>query len=148
MAKIKVVCGFPGSGKTTYIKENSKIGDLVFDYDEIQAALTFQAKYLDNKGIRPYLNEILKNMIKRAKNDTKIDIFWIIRTVPDEFFKKLLEGCDVEFLYINRTVFECLEQIRNDPDRNESDKNWYALLMDLQNEFMNGAFEGCRFINN
>lgn len=147
MAKIKVVCGFPGSGKTSYIKKNIKRNDLVFDYDEIQAVLTLQVKHIDNKGIRPYLSEILKNMINRSKNDSEINTLWIIRTVPDSSFRNMLEGCDVEFFYINKTVFECLEQISNDPERKDSDKNWYSLLMDLQNEYMKGAFQMCTFVN-
>ncbi|MTS46423.1 hypothetical protein [[Ruminococcus] torques] len=147
MTKIFVVCGFPGSGKTSYIKKHIKKNDLVFDYDEIQAVLTFQPKHLENQEVKPYLIDILKNMIKMAKNDNQINTLWIIRTVPDESFQSLLQGCDVEFLYINKTVFECLDQISNDPERNDSDKNWYVLLMNLQNEFMKGAFKICTFVN-
>lgn len=147
MAKFKIVCGFPGSGKTTYIKEHIKKGDLVFDYDEIQSAITFQPKHLDSKGIHPYLIEILKNMKKRAKNDKNIDVFWIIRTVPDSNFRQMFSDCETEYLFINKTTFECLEQIKKDRERDASDKNWYTLLMDLQGEFMKGAFEGCRTIN-
>ncbi|WP_048950879.1 hypothetical protein [Enterococcus faecalis] len=147
MAKIKVVCGFPGSGKTSYIKKNIKKGDIVFDYDEIQSVLTFEAKHLENKGVHAYLIEIMKNMIKRAKKDDQIKTLWIIRTIPDKSFQSLLSDCEKEYLYINKTVFECLEQINNDPEREKSNKNWYAILMDLQNEFMRGAFEICTFIN-
>ena len=148
MAKIKVICGFPGSGKTTHINKNKDKQDLIFDYDEIAAVIALQDKHVDNTSVHPYLIDILKNMIKRAKNDKNINTFWIIRTVPDEKFKSLLVGADVEYYFINKTVQECLEQISNDPERINSDKIGYALLMDLQSEFMKGVYQDCTFINN
>lgn len=147
MAKIKVVCGFPGSGKTSYIKKNIQRNDLVFDYDEIQTALTFQPKHTDNKAVHGYVIEIMKNMIKQVKKDKNINILWIIRTVPDKSFQELLDGYDVEYLFINKTIFECLEQINNDPERKYANKNWYSLLLDLQKEYMKGAYEFCTYIN-
>ncbi|NBK98637.1 MAG: hypothetical protein EOM50_11550 [Erysipelotrichia bacterium] len=146
--KIKVICGYPGSGKTSYIKEHINFKrDIVYDYDELANTISLMPRHTENKGIHPYLSDILKNMIKRAKNDKKIDCFWIIRTVPDQMFVNLLNGFDVEYFFINKTVFECLVQIQSDPNRKDSDKNWYSLLMGLQSELMKGAFEICQFIN-
>lgn len=146
MAKFKIICGLPGSGKTTYIKDNIKKGDLVFDYDEIQAALSFQPKHLTNKGIHPYITEILQNMVKRAKYDKNIDTVWIIRTIPDERFQSLFVNCNVEYFYHATPMRECLSRINDDPERQQSDKNWFSMLMDLEREAMHGAYEICTLI--
>ncbi|MGI6154427.1 MAG: hypothetical protein ACOYEB_00565 [Enterococcus lemanii] len=147
MAKIKVISGFPGSGKTTHINKNKSSNDLIFDYDEIASVIALQDKHVDNTSVHPYLIDILENMIKRAKNDKNVEVFWIIRTVPDNLFRNMLRGADAEYYFINKTISECLEQIGNDPERINSNKTWYALLMDIEREYMKGVCNDCIFIN-
>ena len=37
--QVLVVCGEPGSGKTTYTEQRARAGDIVFDYDKILATM-------------------------------------------------------------------------------------------------------------
>lgn len=39
--EVIIVCGAPASGKTTYVKNNMTIGDLVIDLDAIRCAIGF-----------------------------------------------------------------------------------------------------------
>lgn len=38
--KRTIICGPPGSGKTSYVRKHAKLGDIVWDFDVIVAALT------------------------------------------------------------------------------------------------------------
>ncbi|EHU9665647.1 hypothetical protein KZ537_002436 [Enterococcus faecalis] len=143
----KVVCGFPGSGKSTFVRNSISKNDIVYDYDELITTISLSKRHINNEVAHRYVLDILDAIIERAKTDSTEGTVWIIRTVPDENFQARMLNLDVEWLYINKTVFECLEQISNDPERIDSDKNWGSILMELQREGENGKFDICKFIN-
>lgn len=145
--KFKVICGFPGSGKSTFVRKNIGNKDIVFDYDELISTITLTNKHIYNAVAHQYVLDFLENVLERGKQDPTDGTIWIIRTVPDESFKQKLADCDVSWFFINKTVFECMEQIENDSERKHSDKNWGAILMELQREGEQGKFDICTFIN-
>lgn len=56
-----VVCGEPGSGKTTYVRRFAKPGDIVWDMDAIAVALGFEKTF-------PYPQDILQIMLAWRKS--------------------------------------------------------------------------------
>ncbi|KKK68634.1 hypothetical protein LCGC14_2942110, partial [marine sediment metagenome] len=45
MTKVTVVCGPPGAGKTSYVQERARWGDLIVDVDAIFAAIGGTAEH-------------------------------------------------------------------------------------------------------
>ena len=50
MAQVKCVYGAPCSGKSSYVREHFKDGDIAWDYDEIKRTITL--KSIHSKGSR------------------------------------------------------------------------------------------------
>jgi 5-methylcytosine-specific restriction protein A len=57
-----VVCGPPGSGKSTYVNERRKAGDFVWDFDEVSRVLLGK----DARGATPQERELLVTMLNAA----------------------------------------------------------------------------------
>lgn len=68
MAK-RLICGPPGSGKTTYVKEHAKPGDLVIDLDELRREHGVNAKSVQKR---------LEASLRGSNSDA-----WVIRTLGD-----------------------------------------------------------------
>lgn len=69
---IRLICGPPGSGKTSYVTEHATNGDLVIDLDRIRATGVSDATA---KKMRAYLED-------NASRHTDGDV-WIVRTLGD-----------------------------------------------------------------
>lgn len=50
-----VIAGAPCSGKSSYVRENAKAGDLIYDYDALHQALSGQDAHRHLTEIRPYV---------------------------------------------------------------------------------------------
>lgn len=122
--KTTVVYGAPCSGKTTYVRHEAKPGDIVFDYDEIAKALTFNKPYRYNskelmRAILSLRSSLIREIITgRIKHHN----VWIITTFLSEDLKKELVGTNYTAIRMNATIEECRERLKNNPDgRNEKE---------------------------
>jgi len=148
MLRVKVICGFPGSGKTTYVSNHVGPNDLVYDYDALMAAITSKPFWELNHDRSDYIDDILyRVLIGRGSDDPAIDTLWIIRTVPSPKFQQSLSGLDVSYYYMNATVGECLQRISSQAGRENTNTDYFGLLMELQSRGEQGAFSICQPIN-
>lgn len=80
--RVTIVWGPPGAGKTTYVEQHRKPGDLVWDFDAVRRTMT---------GFPPYYREAQPHPIVMALRDSffrylighrdTADV-WIIESVP------------------------------------------------------------------
>ena len=110
---IHVVTGAPCSGKSTYIREHKKEGDLVIDFDEIAFCLGSSERYNAKGLVRKASFEARKSAIAMAIENPNEES-WIIHTFPSE--KQMEEYLEVgaEIITLDTSKEECLERAKRD----------------------------------
>ncbi len=124
LGRVVAVCGPPAAGKTSYVKERAKAGDLVVDLDALYSALTGLAEHeragdpsllrfaqAAAKAVRLAVGHALRDGGAPAR-------VWMIRTAADPLERSILAvdyAADVVVLPCPLEV--CLERIAADPVR-------------------------------
>ena len=83
-----LICGPPASGKTSYIKERMKSGDLIVDIDLIYQAITGLPMYEKPVSLLDLVFDIRNFLIGKIRQSTKSDAdarwynAWVIAGAP------------------------------------------------------------------
>ena len=80
MGMITVVSGPPGAGKTTWVQAHRQLGDLVWDYDQVMAALTGCEAYIRPAPFAELVMS-LRSLVIRWAHDRGLDC-WLILSAP------------------------------------------------------------------
>lgn len=134
-----LVCGSPGSGKSTYVFENKSADDLVVDLDYICAALMGEmgSAHLEHEAalsvaleVRDFLYSIIRG--RRGKWQRA----FIVTTIanPREM-KALADDLRAEIVLIDTPLQECLKRIRNDPSRRTKRRLFERLAMEWHENY-------------
>jgi hypothetical protein len=86
-----VVCGPPGCGKTTYVREHKGEGDLVWDWDAVAAAITLEPMYSTwPDGAMDFLLGIRERFCAiAAHGDGRVRRVWVIVSERNAFTRQL-----------------------------------------------------------
>lgn len=112
---VTIVCGAPGSGKTSYVDLHRSLGDVVWDFDAIMAAVCGR---LDEKvpGALDLVLSMRNAFLRVVRDDLYVAPFtgraWFIESLPrrrdrDARAKEL--GAEVVLLQVPKD--ECLQRI-------------------------------------
>lgn len=127
---VYIVHGAPGSGKTTFVKDNMKSGDLIVDLDLIKHAISMcsKAQVLDNLyEVSESIRELLYERIESKRIDSKT--IWIISMLPTREARQQLQlRFDAKLIHIDTDIDACVERILNDDER--EDKEFQMKLID------------------
>lgn len=118
---LHVITGPPCSGKTTYVRENAKGGDLIVDFDEIAISLGGNA-YAPEGAIKEAAIEARKAAIQVAVNSAGDS--WIIDTIHE---KKIQEK--EELIELDPGYETCMERAKQDgrPQQTfDAIEKWYS----------------------
>jgi len=109
---VKLICGLPGSGKTTYVKKHIKPGDMVYDFDALCKAVTYSDPH--DAIINSAVKQIINSMIYSFCNNTGlygISDVYIIRTAPNKKeWDKIKDSVD-EIIYIQAPIDLCIKRL-------------------------------------
>ena len=117
--KVTIICGPPASGKTTYVKNNMQIGDLVVDLDAIRCAIGFTEKDQQTESllsaarqVRDFLYSLIEN------NQIDVEQCWIIACLPCSEDRELLQKrFNAKLICMNVSEEECIYRAMHDPER-------------------------------
>lgn len=107
---VKVICGLIGSGKTTYVINNKKDNDILLDWDILVEAF---------KTNNPVWVKEVQDMLLEYFNKKGYDIWYITTRLGSKELELLKQIKDVEYIWINTTKQQCLENIKR---RNRNDE--------------------------
>jgi shikimate kinase len=129
--KVNIVCGPPGSGKSTYVRKHMEHGDLVMDQDAIYSALSFLPLYDRPMGLLPIVLDMRACLFRMVETNQKAEFenFWIITSGESIFVRQ-------RFAYrFNAKVFvlmvppeECIRRIEADERRSNQMELWKSLI--------------------
>ena len=130
-----IVCGAPGSGKSTYVREHKSEGDLVFDLDMICSALIGEPEtyYFDHIPVLDLALSIRDITLDHI--ESRLGYWgraWFITSDPDrEYWKYLARRLNGDVVEMNVTEEECYRRIDADDRRKNKRhfkdvvKKWY-----------------------
>jgi len=115
---ITIVCGAAGSGKSSYVRERAREGDVVIDLDDIKAELSRQPIYqAESRWVAPALDE-RNRRLRDLSRDTIHRHAWFIVSAPTaeerEYWASMLGG---HIVLLETPYEECARRIQNDPRR-------------------------------
>lgn len=129
--EVFIICGAPGSGKTTYASQHHQPGDLIVDMDTIVAALTgdetAHPDYENILDVTIAVRNTLYNIIENGTGDWK-RAFVITSSMNDGAVIALAKQLHATVHYMETTKEECKRRIANDKTR--QDKELFYNLVD------------------
>lgn len=119
---VKVICGLMGSGKTTYAINNKKENDVLLDWDMLVEAF---------KTNNPVWVKEVQDMLLEYFNKKGYDTWYITTKLGSKELELLKQIKDVEYIWINTTKQQCLENIKR---RNRNDEEQHIEELKRINE--------------
>lgn len=108
---IHVIIGAPCAGKSTYVRENAKRGDVIVDYDSLAKALGADG-HLPDGDIKQAAFRARKAAIEYCV-ETKCEA-WIIHTSPTDEQREAYEKAGAEFIEMDTDMDTCLQRAIDD----------------------------------
>lgn len=137
MARVKLVCGPPGSGKTTYVKNNMLKGDLVVDIDLIYIAISFCDFYDRPKNLLPIVINTRDFILNKLKEPGDIETAWVISSSPRAVERaQLARDLNAEqVIVLAVSAEECMRRIKSDARRAHQAADWEPLVAKWWDEY-------------
>lgn len=116
--KVYIVFGPPLSGKTSYVKEHMKPGDIVVDMDALYQAVSFQGEYCKPNNlfynVRGIHNQLIDNIKTRFGGWYNA---WIVGGYADRYKReRLAEDLGAELIFCDVSKEECLMRLESVTD--------------------------------
>ena len=125
MPSIYCVIGAPCSGKSTYVKENAKSGDVIVDYDLIALALGSDAPHQSTGDIRRCAFVARSAVIDEVLSGVDHDA-WIIHTSPKSEDIERYKEFGAEFVNLDPGMDVCIDRAKDRPDGTvDLIRQWY-----------------------
>lgn len=111
---VTVLYGPPAAGKTTYVQQHAKPGDLILDIDSLFDALSAANANEDHRGhLLPFVCEARDAIIKRLSRRTRLPRAWVVSTVLSPAERRAYAAAGATVYTLIPPVETCLERCRN-----------------------------------
>jgi hypothetical protein len=124
--KVYIVYGSPMSGKTTFVKQQMKRGDIVVDMDRLYEAVSMLPCFDKPDGLLSNVLGIHNLLIDNIKTRYgKWNNAWVIGGYADKYKReKMANDLGAELVFIDTPKEECLYRLEMDEDRQYRQDEW------------------------
>lgn len=129
VAPVSLVCGPPGSGKTSFVRQRARWGDLRVDFDDIMACFSGLPVYEKPSALIPFAIAARDAVLDRLAGKSDVIRAYVIATMPRYKDRAAMaQRLGAETLILETPAVECLRRIQTDPRRSGKWKKWAALV--------------------
>jgi len=129
VTKVVVVCGPPGSGKSTYVAEHRKPHDIAVDLDALMAAISGRDWYDESPAHLTFAMAARDGIFNRLEQASGVPTAWIVMSgarLDDREEPRQRFGARVILLDVGE--LECLRRIKADPRRSAKFTMWKQIV--------------------
>ena len=136
--KVYIVYGAPCSGKTTWVKENAGVNDLVVDIDSIWQMISINARYEKPAALKAVVFQVRDALydIVRYRNGKWYSAYIItggaMKGERDRLQARV--GAD-DFIYIDTNEGECIERCVNRGMDQDTTAQWIQFIKEWFSQF-------------
>lgn len=121
---IQVICGAPGSGKTTHVAQHAQSGDLIIDVDALYHALTGLAWYDKPQSLLKYVLAARDGILNKLARSPDVNA-WIVAEAPRRAERnRLRDRFDAQVTVMEIPTADCLLRISADDRRKGHLEEW------------------------
>lgn len=138
--RVVLVCGPPGSGKTTYVRERAQRGDLILDLDALMSALSGQPWYEAPREILPFALAARDAVLERLNHPHGVRKVWVISSLANKADReRLRQRLNAESVMLDVPPEECLRRIAQDERRAHQLSQWEPIVYRWWREYSEEA---------
>lgn len=112
MSDLHIVIGPPCSGKSTYVDEHAKSGEVRIDFDRIAVALGSETPHDPPRNIKSAAFGARQGAIDRVIEDGIPA--WVIHSNPSDEQMAVYEEAGAEFVWMDADLETCLKRAEDD----------------------------------
>ena len=122
---VTVVCGPPGAGKSTWVRERMRWGDLLLDLDALYVAMSGLPQYDKPDTLLPFVMEARDAILERLVRPSEITRAWVVTTAPKRLERdRLRRTLKAKVIVIETSASECIKRIGCDERRSDRVDLW------------------------
>ncbi len=126
---VTLVCGPPGSGKSSFVRKLHRWGDLVVDLDDLCVALSGLPMYDKPREIMPFVWDARDAVLRRLERPSEVRRAWVIMMGARPSDRaKIRVRLQAEVVILKPSMTECVRRIRADSRRADRWRHWDALV--------------------
>lgn len=132
-----VVCGAPGSGKSTYVLQHKGLNDYVIDTDEIIAELS--GLPIHQAPMKEWIEQATIERNHRINNiPSNYDNAWLITTSAKKWQRDYWrDRCKAKVIVIETNECECIRRVNKDITRRQDDISRESLYIGIRQWWKN-----------